>query len=121
MGRGNAGVLMGPTHSKKLTRADLDSPALALLLGGKPALLHAGVARGPRPGRALCNDLSMFQHPVFARDPNFGPGIPADERHLYALWALRLNEGSACKACIEQLVLTGGDGIYPYLNPTKAI
>lgn len=112
---------MHATHSRKLTREQLDQPALALLLGGRPVLMHAGIARGPRPGRALCNDATIFQHPLFARDPNFGPGVPVDERHLYALAALRLNGGSSCQACIDQLVAAGGDGVYPYLDPHKAV
>lgn len=114
----------GPTHSRKLTREQLDQPALALLYGnahlGQGKLLHAGIARGPRPGRTLCTDKQLFQHPLFARDPMFGPGVPADERHLYALWALRMNEGSSCGECLRQLIAIGGDGVYPYLHPDKA-
>lgn len=119
------GERIHPGHSSKLSREQLDQPALALLYGsarlGQGELLHAGIARGPRPGRTLCTDKQLFHHPIFARDPGFNVGLPAGERHLYALAALRLNHGSACQECIAQLVEIGGDGIYPYLNPTKAV
>lgn len=95
-------------------------PMLALLLGGRPKMLHAGVAKGPLPGKSLCTDQQMWQHPLFARDPHFGPGVDMALRHAYALAALRINTGSTCWECERMLVELGGNLEYPWLDPVKA-
>lgn len=107
---------------RKLTRWDAEQVKLELLYDRRQ--LHAGPAKGPGPGRPLCDCRpSMFQHPLFARDPNFAPDVKLELRHQYALAALQLNDG--CERCIAQLLAIGEaeriDPAYPFLDPQKAV
>lgn len=103
------------SHSRRRADVSMAGPRLVLLLKGDK--LHAGVSDNNILGRRMCDDGQSFTHPLFTRDPNFGVGVPASERHLYALAAFRLNPENACGQCLAQMIEAHGDGIYPYLDP----
>jgi hypothetical protein len=71
--------------------------------------VHAGLARGGF-GRALCNDRTLPEFWLPARDPQFSLARPDGWRHRYAEAFLEKNRG--CRQCLDVLAAVGADAGY---------